>query len=492
MTEVHEVERALAAFQAARDIEVIENGRRVGSFSHLHYEVVHNGPRTLLHLWSQDRNLVRCILRLKEESAVRVVFETRQFGKKKPGKLEINCRRRVGSLYQPSREDFCAGLARLLAEQFPDERLEFLTTASDLEHSLSGCYSRGLIRRGRSAWAVMAASPGEDPNTCDEILTYGLIWLRQVHRQLAEWKLEGIRLILPEGTSQLTVHRMHALRNLARVELYEVHELGNRIRRVDPQDIGNLRTSLTPRRELEYTVAEAGEWVSRIRSIAPDAIGVGTPPGTRDVAFRFRGLEVARWHRGKIHFGLEGRRQELTPQCWSDLERLVRELDKYRHPFALDTVHPLYRAQPERWLESLVQGDPLRVHPRLDPTRVYSQVPAFAAGNRGVIDLLGVTVEGRLVIMELKANEDIHLLLQAVDYWQRVSWHQAMDNFHRFGYFNGVELQQKAPVVLLIAPSLRFHPTLDSLLPFLREDIEVMRVGLNENWRQGLQIVFRQ
>ena len=492
MAEVQEVERALEPFRSAKEIEVIENGRRVGTFTPLHYEVARKGPRTLLHLWSEERNLVRCILRLEEESIARVVLETQQFGKKKPGRLEITCPSRERGPHRLSRENFCTSLARLLAEQFPDERLEFLSTSSDLEHSLSCCYSRGLLRRGRSAWAVMAAGPGEDAETMDDILTYALIWLSCVHRQATEWRLEGIKLFLPQGTSQLTHYRMHALRKLARVELYEIHELGNRISRIDLQDIGNLTTSLTPRRELEYTLAEAGKWVDKIRSTAPDAIGVGTPPGTRDVAFRFRGLEIARWHRGKVHFGLEGNRRELSPASWSELERLVRELQKYRHPFALDTSHPLYRAQPERWLEAIVQGDPLKVHPRLDPARVYSQVPAFTAGNRGVIDLLGVTIDGRLVIMELKASEDIHLLLQAVDYWQRVRWHQELDSFHRFGYFNGIELQDRAPLLLLVAPSLRFHPALDSMQPFLSAEIEVMRVGLNENWRQGLQVVFRQ
>ena len=109
-----------------------------------------------------------------------------------------------------------------------------------------------------------------------------------------------------------------------------------------------------------------------------------------------------------------------------------------------------------------------------------------------MIDLLGVTLEGRLVIMELKASEDIQIAIQAVDYWLRVRWHQRQDNFHRFGYFTRIELQSKAPLLLLVAPGLRFHPALDCILPFLSGELEVMRVGLNENWRQGLQVIFRQ
>jgi hypothetical protein len=43
-------------------------------------------------------------------------------------------------------------------------------------------------------------------------------------------------------------------------------------------------------------------------------------------------------------------------------------------------------------------------------------VPALAGGDRGVLDLLGITRQGRLVVIELKASEDIQMPLQAVDY----------------------------------------------------------------------------
>jgi hypothetical protein len=51
-----------------------------------------------------------------------------------------------------SREEACVRLARILSEQFPDEELESLTASEDLEHSLSGNYPGGLLRRG-SIWA---------------------------------------------------------------------------------------------------------------------------------------------------------------------------------------------------------------------------------------------------------------------------------------------------------------------------------------------------
>ncbi|MGH9592791.1 MAG: hypothetical protein ACRD5L_06845 [Bryobacteraceae bacterium] len=148
--------------------------------------------------------------------------------------------------------------------------------------------------------------------------------------------------------------------------------------------------------------------------------------------------------------------------------------------------------QPERWLETLVFADPTAIDPRLDPRFLYTQVPAFSAGDRGVIDLLGVTRDARLAVIELKAGEDIHLVLQAADYWLRVRAHQQHDDLRAFGYFPGVELRPEAPLLYMVAPAIRFHPATDIILRYLSKEIEVQRVGLAETWRRGLRVVLRQ
>ncbi len=51
---------------------------------------------------------------------------------------------------------------------------------------------------------------------------------------------------------------------------------------------------------------------------------------------------------------------------------------------------------------------------------LYTQVPALSTGDRGLLDMLTLDRAGRLVVIELKANEDLHLPLQALDYWIRV------------------------------------------------------------------------
>ncbi len=164
----------------------------------------------------------------------------------------------------------------------------------------------------------------------------------------------------------------------------------------------------------------------------------------------------------------------------------------FRHPLANETRHPLYRAQPERWLESIVREDVTRVDAMLDQRFVYAQVFANAGGEHGILDLLTVTRAGRLAIIELKASEHIHLPLQAADYWLRVRRLLQSGEIARYGYFPGVILQQAAPLVYLVAPALRFHPTTDHLLHCLSQELEVVRVGLAESWRRGLRVVMRQ
>ncbi len=109
-----------------------------------------------------------------------------------------------------------------------------------------------------------------------------------------------------------------------------------------------------------------------------------------------------------------------------------------------------------------------------------------------MLDLLGVTRRGRLVVIELKASEDIQMPIQAVDYWLRVRRHQREGDFQRFGYFSGIELDPKPPLVWLVAPGLRFHSATEILLKYISPEIQVSRIGVNENWRRGMKIIFRQ
>jgi len=84
------------------------------------------------------------------------------------------------------------------------------------------------------------------------------------------------------------------------------------------------------------------------------------------------------------------------------------------------------------------------------------------------------------------------LPLQAAAHWLRIRLHLEQRDFARYGYFPGIELQAGPPLVYLVAPALRFHPSTDTLLRFLSPELESTRVGLAESWRRGLRVVTRQ
>ena len=110
-------------------------------------------------------------------------------------------------------------------------------------------------------------------------------------------------------------------------------------------------------------------------------------------------------------------------------------------PFTMVTHHRQrvhgHASNPERWLESLVVQDVTEVDERLDATSLYSQLPAFSASDRAMIDVLTTTRDGRLAVVELKADEDIHLPLQGLDYWSRVAWHMRGASFSASDTFPG-------------------------------------------------------
>ena len=158
-----------------------------------------------------------------------------------------------------------------------------------------------------------------------------------------------------------------------------------------------------------------------------------------------------------IFFGLGPAEYVLDPSTQSLFAELTQRLTDQRHSSGSHT-NLFYRIAPERWLESLVIQQVRAIDERFDQRFVYSQVPAFAASDRAMLDVLTCTLDGRLAVLELKANEDMHLPLQGLDYWARVRWHQQHGEFARNGYFAGRELSSTTAVALSGRPSPQGPP----------------------------------
>jgi hypothetical protein len=487
-----ELQASLKEFTSSGAIEVRENGGRLASFSGMSWEVRGSREKPLLHLWSEQFNLTRRVLAITDQSESRLALAVERFGRTKPDRLEFVRKEYERGFRELSREDYRDRLHHLLTEQFPDETVESLVVSQDLEHSLSGNYVRGLLRRGTTHYAVLAVPDEESSDTADNSLTFALLWLERARHSSHRGTIAGLRLILPKERSGLVAHRTRGLDPQLNVDLFEHDPVLNVLDKVDARRAGNLDTWLVAHRESEKLLQRARPALEFILDFAPKTISLHPATQAQEVWLRFRGLPFACWEDGRVFFGVSESREELTGASRPALLGLLHDLELHRHPLADDTRHVLYRAQPERWLESLVCEGVTRIDAVLDPRFVYAQVFANVGGEHGILDLLMVTRTGRLAIMELKASEHIHLPLQAVDYWLRVRKHLENGDLARYGYFAGVELQQVPPLVYLVAPALRFHPSTDALLRFLSPELEVVRVGLAESWRRGLRVVMRQ
>jgi hypothetical protein len=146
----------------------------------------------------------------------------------------------------------------------------------------------------------------------------------------------------------------------------------------------------------------------------------------------------------------------------------------------------------ERWLESLILRDVRIIESRLDPRFVYPQVPAFLSGDRGMIDLLSVTSQGRLAVLELKVGEDIELPMQGLDYWLRVRWHHLRQEFQSQGYFPGVRLSTEPPLLFFVCPQFRYHSSFPQIVRQIDPAVPMIQVGINENWKSSVQVVLKR
>jgi hypothetical protein len=487
-----ELQACLQEFTSDGAIEIRENGGRVAPFSGLSWEVRGASEKPLLHLWSENYNLTRRVVAITDHSNQRLALAVERFGRAKPDRLEFIRLEFERAQRDLSREAFCDCLGHLLAEQFPDESLESLTISPDLEHSISGNYARGLLRRGSSYFAVLAVPDGESTEIVESSLTFALLWLDRARSSNRRNTISALRLILPRGGTRQVAHRAAALVADLSIEIYERDPLRETLEKIDPRGAGNQDTWLVHYRESQALLDSARSALDALIALSPRAVTVHPVAQSREVWLRFRGLAFARWDDGRVFFGCPEVIQELSPSSLPALRNLLQQLENYRHPLTTETRHAFYRAQPERWLEALVREDVTRVDAALDSRFVYSQVFAHAGGEHGILDLLTVTRAGRLAILELKASEHIHLPLQASSYWLRIRRHLEQRDFARYGYFPGIELQSASPLVYLVAPALRFHPSTDILLRYLASEMESTRVGLTESWRRGLRVVMRQ
>ena len=322
-----------------------------------HFAVSGTALRPLFECWSDTRTLARRISAIHSQKRGKLELATEQFGGRKGTLLLVD-------LAHPANSSATRGGDRLkfreqfrlaLRRQYPDWKVVEISTAPDLEHSLSPAYPRALLRKGTLAMAAIGAPEhGADP---DGALAFGLIWLDYLRRREPRLSIGGLLVFLPIGAEINTCHRVRYLDSaLVKVAVF-VHGHGTLEEAVNAADYNNFATHVQP-----------------------------------------------------LH--------------------------------ARPIAH--HRGQPEAELEQLVRANIRRVDGTLLESPLYNQAPEITSAHRGILDLLAVDFQGRLAIIEIKASEDLHLPLQALDYWMRVKWHLERGDFARAGYFPGISVRPEA------------------------------------------------
>ena len=519
---VEQIAGAIEDFLALhRSAVLLEEGRVAFDMRESKYTISQQHGRCSLQLWSADRNLVRRVIATEPRKDT-LRLSTMRFGQTKPQMLELVSQpdRRTPTTREATRKRYLNLLGRVLAREFPDWKADAFRSAMDLERSFGPAYARGVLHRGQQAWAVVAVNAEESVATVDGILTIGILWLHLCRERAGGKRLvQGLRLLVPKGSAALTLSRMAWLRtDAARWELYELDERTEELIERDAEDTGNLQTRLQHAPNSAAAQERFGPAARQVMALVPEAVSTAVEQrlrSTTELSLLLHGLEFARIRQNaavnsfaqtwEITFGAGPNETPLTGETEPMLRSLVARLFASRHADG-SMKDPLYRMQPEAWLESALRRNigPLTegqsTLAQFDAKHVYAQVPAFQAGDRGMLDLLTVTHDARLAVLELKADEDMHFALQGLDYWVRVRWHhtQTVDSstglgaFQQHGYFTDLRLSSEPPRLYLVAPSLRIHPVTETILRYLKPQIDWTLLGLGEQWRREMKVVVRK
>lgn len=403
------------------------------------------------------------------------------------------------------RTNFAGLLQAILLENFHDLRLQRMSVRGKFSLAQPGQYVRLMLVYQQQNILVVGINEHEGQSEIDGIITNGLIWAAELKTPTHQ-----LWFCVPKGKATTVLERLTLLdfspANL-KIECFEVDEKERTMAAVKPFSQAEL-LSVHPR-GLIWSEAEnvpVCRWRERMMALAPDAIDAREDAHRKFESYSIRGLEFARTsdvERRQIKFGVAHypdeiaakyfraepqARKVLTEGNFSALANLVNEILTFRNAATGDLRHPFYRLRSEAWLESLLRRDIWILDATLDPEFVYAQIPTWLGDERSVLDLLTINHHGRLVVIEIKAVEDMQLPLQGLDYWLRVEQARLRGEFERRRLFAGIKIADQSPLLYLVAPRLRFHRSFKVMTKCFSQEIEAFQIGLNANWRSGVKV----
>jgi hypothetical protein len=395
------------------DAAILEDGKVAFDLRTAKHSLSTEHNRCTLQLWNDERNIARRVVAVTERSGS-LRLDTLRFGQSQTKLLELvaHRERRTPSSREANRTRYLRLLERVLLRHFPEWKPDAFRTAMDLERSFGPAYARGTLVRGNQAWAVIAVNQQDTAATIDGILTLGILWLDYCREHAAGKRLyQGLKLIVPANCAQLTLSRMAWLNHdAAKFELYELDAATEELLERDPADQGNLRTRLVYHPDEAAAAERFSAAINQVMDIVPPGEACRVEQRLRhtaELAFLLHGLEFARArisvaansfaHTLELTFGSGAEETALTPATRDGIAAKLADLFERRKAWlpAVDfgsrgaptrrrigsaannvAAHsrmnvaasenrralppaqdPLYRAQPERWLESVLRRD---------------------------------------------------------------------------------------------------------------------------------------
>jgi hypothetical protein len=405
----------------------------------------------------------------------------------------------VAATIRAARRLRCDKLAQLACASLGDTRIERAALSPGTRPGQPGRYARIILHRRLTRIAVTGPVVSSHPASVDAFLSSALLWFNRTSERLKPPYVQHLWLIVPVELLKPLLFRVALLRDVLKSAI--------RVLTVD-DDL----TSLTPAECFEWPdlwkkkvarfpsipAATIAPQTSEIIAEAPEAIDV--VHARHGETLRYFGLPFARVRSllgvERLWFGVggSGSRCLLDEASRRDWESLLRDLREYRSAEATDHRHAFYRLGSEAWLESLLRRDITKLDPGLIIAPLHAQFRTGRSGGKlGIrpIDLLALRQDGRLVVIELKVSEDREHVLQGAGYWRRVEAHRRRGHIARAKLFGDLKIKDEPPLVYIVAPTLRAHPSFQTLASCIASEIEIYRFDINEDWRAGVRVMRR-
>ena len=403
----------------------------------------------------------------------------------------------VTATIRAARQARCYKVAQLACAIDPDTRIERCALSPGIGRGQPGKYARILLRRKQLRIAVTTSVVSSHPSTVDAFLSSALLWLKRTSERIKPPYVEQLWLFVSASSVKTTMQRIALLRSGLRDSI-RIFQVDDDFIELEPQVCPTL-AELWKRKLSRFPPVPAATLTPPILEIikeAPDAIDV--VHARQGETIRYFGLPFARVRSllgtERVWFGIDGtHRKILDETTFDEWRNLLDDLREYRSANALDHRHALYRSASEAWLEALLRKDITKLDPGLIIAPLHAQFRTARGGKLGVrpIDMLALRQDGRLVVIELKVSEDREHVLQGADYWRRVEAHRRRGHIAKAKLFGERLIRDEAPLVYLVAPTLRVHPSFQKLASCIDAQIELFRFDINEDWRRGVRVMRR-